>query len=192
MRTGAMNRVTALVFLACCAAAVGWLMIHERDETPFVTDKMDAGAAGHGGGSHLEPSTAVGGSGGAAVAMGGAPPALQLGDGGIAEMPALSDAPKSVNFGVVLVQYKGAEGAKSDARSRADAKKLADELDELAKQDFEAAVKKGDPGSVVDAGRMFRGILEPAADYALFSLEEGKVSDPVDTPRGYWIVKRRK
>jgi hypothetical protein len=37
---------------------------------------------------------------------------------------------------------------------------------------------------------MFRGILEPAPEYVLFMLEKDQVSDPVDTPRGLWIVKR--
>ena len=70
------------------------------------------------------------------------------------------------------------------------AEKLAAELAITAKSDFEAAVKKGDAGSTDDAGRMFRGILEPAPEYMLFSLQKGQVSDPVDTPRGFWIVKR--
>jgi parvulin-like peptidyl-prolyl isomerase len=41
-----------------------------------------------------------------------------------------------------------------------------------------------------DAGRIPRGVLEPAAEYALFTLSPGAVSDPVETPRGFWIVKR--
>ena len=105
--------------------------------------------------------------------------------------PELSDAPKSVRFGVVLVSYAGAQGAPEDARGKEAARKIADELATLAKEDFDEAVKKGDKGSVVDAGRMFRRILEPEAEYALFSLNEGEVSGVVDTPRGFWIVKRR-
>jgi hypothetical protein len=34
------------------------------------------------------------------------------------------------------------------------------------------------------------GILEPAPEYVLFTLGVGAVGGPVDTPRGYWIVKR--
>ena len=41
-----------------------------------------------------------------------------------------------------------------------------------------------------NAGRMPRGMLEPAPEFVLFSLPKDGVSDPVDTPRGYWIVRR--
>jgi parvulin-like peptidyl-prolyl isomerase len=34
------------------------------------------------------------------------------------------------------------------------------------------------------------GILEPLAEYVLFSLPVDGVGGPVETPRGYWIVKR--
>jgi hypothetical protein len=38
---------------------------------------------------------------------------------------------------------------------------------------------------------MPRGMLEPYIEYILFSLPKGAVcSEPIDTPRGYWIVKR--
>ncbi len=33
-------------------------------------------------------------------------------------------------------------------------------------------------------------MLEPAPEYVLFSLPKDGVSDPVDTPRGFWIVHR--
>jgi hypothetical protein len=101
-----------------------------------------------------------------------------------------ADAPKSVVFGVILVQYKGAQGAPANARSREDALTLAKQLAEDAKTDFKAAVAKGDKGSMENAGRMPRGMLEPAPEYVLFSLAKEGVSDPVDTPRGFWIVRR--
>jgi parvulin-like peptidyl-prolyl isomerase len=37
---------------------------------------------------------------------------------------------------------------------------------------------------------MPRGVLEPALEYTLFTLPVGGVSDPLETPRGYWIAKR--
>ena len=40
------------------------------------------------------------------------------------------------------------------------------------------------------AGRIPRGMLEPAPEYVLFSLPKDGVSEPVDTPRGFWIVHR--
>jgi parvulin-like peptidyl-prolyl isomerase len=118
---------------------------------------------------------------------------LSMPDG--AEVPELGEVPPSVRFGAVLVQYAGAEDAKAkgpdgELRSKDEASKLADELAKLAREDFAEAVKKGDGGSTADAGVMFRGILEPAPEYVLFSLDKGAVSDPIDTPRGFWIVKR--
>jgi hypothetical protein len=107
---------------------------------------------------------------------------------GGAQLP--DKAPRSVRFGVVLVTFQGAQGASSLARSKADALTLATKLAEDAKKDFHGAVQRGDNGSMDDAGRMPRGALEPATEYALFTLPVGSVSDPVETPRGYWIVKR--
>ncbi|APR83367.1 Hypothetical protein A7982_08716 [Minicystis rosea] len=101
-----------------------------------------------------------------------------------------ADAPKSVVFGVILVQYKGAQGAPPSARSRDAALELAKQLAPDAKKDFKATVQKGDKGSMENAGRIPRGVLEPAPEYVLFSLPKDGVSDPVDTPRGYWIVHR--
>jgi hypothetical protein len=99
-------------------------------------------------------------------------------------------SPKMVRFGVILVQYRGAQGAPPNSRSKDEALAIARTLAEGARTDFRAQVIKGDPGSMEDAGRIPRGVLEPAAEYALFTLPAGAVSEPVDTPRGFWIVKR--
>jgi hypothetical protein len=104
--------------------------------------------------------------------------------------PLPTGAPRQVKFGVVLITYAGAQGAASGARSRKEALELATRLAEGAKTDFHAAVQRGDSGSADDLGRMPRGVLEPAPEYALFSLPVSGVSEPVDTPRGFWIVKR--
>jgi hypothetical protein len=102
--------------------------------------------------------------------------------------------PRQVRFGVVLVSYAGAQpspgGGRPMARSSADARALADSLLATAQQDFHAAVQRGDTGSADDIGRVKVGILEPAPEYVLFTLPVGGVGRPVDTPRGYWIVKR--
>jgi hypothetical protein len=108
--------------------------------------------------------------------------------------PLPTSAPRQVRFGIVLVSYAGAEpeasGARPVTRSRADAKALAEKLAAAAPQDFHAAVQQGDPGSSDDIGTVKLGILEPAAEYVLFTLPVGGIGGPVDTPRGYWIVKR--
>jgi hypothetical protein len=129
---------------------------------------------GMGAADSLAGTTDAGGT----LLNGSAPPALA------------ADVPKSVVFGVILVQYKGAQAAPPNARSRDAALELAKHLAVEARQDFKAAVLKGDKGSMDNLGRMPRGVLEPAPEYALFSLPKDGVSDPVDTPRGFWIVHR--
>jgi hypothetical protein len=105
-------------------------------------------------------------------------------------VPPLPDKPARVHFGVVLVTYAGAQGAPEHARSAHEARDIANKLAVDAKTDFHGAVVRGDSGSIDDAGSMPRGVLEPAVEYVLFTLPVGGVSDPLDTPRGYWIVKR--
>jgi hypothetical protein len=109
-----------------------------------------------------------------------------LGDGGA--MP--SGAPRAVRLGVVLVQFAGAEGAPSSARAKPDAFKHAQELMEQARTDWKAAVKAGDSGSSEDIGRIPRGVLERSTEVAVFSLDKDGISEPLETPRGYWVVKR--
>ena len=147
----------------------------DAGETPSAdagAEPSDAGASGE-----PEPGGPVD-AGGTLLLTGEAPP------------PLAGEAPKSVIFGVVLVQYKGAQGAPPNARPREEALTLAKTLAEEAKTDFKAAVAKGDKGSMENAGRLPRGILEPAPEYVLFSLAKGAVSEVVDTPRGYWILQR--
>lgn len=111
-------------------------------------------------------------------------------DGGkVPELPA--SAPTRIGFGAAIFTYRGAQGAPGDARSKEEAKKRAAETIELAQKDFAAAVAKGDHGSTTDAGRLPRGVIEPPIEYVLFTLEKGKVHpEPIDTPKGYWVVRR--
>ncbi len=110
-------------------------------------------------------------------------------DAGASALPA--SAPKSVRIGVILFNYAGAQFAPDGARSKTEALALAKETLEAAKDDFPKAVKKGDHGSTKDAGVIPRGVLEPKLEYAVFTLDKGKVyPEPLDTPRGYWIVIR--
>ncbi len=113
---------------------------------------------------------------------------------GTAVPPLPFNAPRQVRFGVVLVTYEGAQpsaaGRRPPTRTRADASDLAKRLAQTATKDFRAAVQEGDPGSSDDVGRVKVGILEPAPEYVLFTLAVDAVGGPVDTPRGFWIVKR--
>jgi hypothetical protein len=111
-------------------------------------------------------------------------------DGGkVPELPA--SAPARVGFGAVIFTYQGSQGAPREARTKDEARKKAAETIELAQKDFTAAVAKGDHGSTTDAGRVPRGVLEPPIEYHLFSLEKAKVHpEPIDTPRGYWVLRR--
>ncbi len=111
-------------------------------------------------------------------------------DGG--KVPELPDsAPQELSFGVIQFAYQGSQFAGSDARPKEAARQKANEILELAKHDFVAAVAKGDRGSTSDAGRIPRGVLEPPIEYVLFMLNKGTVSPTViDTPRGFWIVRR--
>ncbi|RLB50541.1 MAG: hypothetical protein DRI90_23650 [Deltaproteobacteria bacterium] len=189
MRTTAMNKVSVVVFAVLCGGAVGWLLVHEKDDSPrpwAVAVDGDTDGGQRDGGADPPAPFEAGAAGGDSFLDGDAGEALLDGGG----LPVLGDGPKSVRFGVILVQYAGAQGTKAEARSRVAAETLAAELAKLALEDFAAAVKKGDRGSVEDAGRMFRGILERKPEYVLFNLDKGGVSDPVDTPRGFWIVKR--
>lgn len=153
----------------------------------------EAGAATDAGTSSPDASPAADLDGGTPTEDGGEDPAASdagsLIDG--EAPPALAgEAPKAVTFGVILVTYRGAQGAPPTARSKDEALTLAKQLAEEAKTDFKAALQKGDKGSVENAGRMPRGMLEPAPEFTLFSLAKGGVSDPVDTPRGFWIMQR--
>lgn len=138
-------------------------------------------------------------SGNVAASGSGAPtPNLEVPEAGVSLFDTLmadagslpTGAPRSVRLGVVLVQFAGAEGASSSARGKADALKHATTLLEEARTDFKAAVKAGDSGSAEDIGRIPRGVLERTTEVAVFSLGPGDVSEPIETPRGYWIVKR--
>ena len=110
-------------------------------------------------------------------------------DGGLDNtMP--SGAPRTVHIGVVLVQFQGAEGASSSARTKQAALATATALVETAKADFKKAVKEGDSGSGEDVGRIPRGVLDPRTEVAVFSMNANDIAGPLETPRGYWIVKR--
>jgi hypothetical protein len=113
---------------------------------------------------------------------------IMLGDASFLGLP--TTAPRTVHIGVVLVTYVGAEGASSNARTKAEALVVAQRLHDDAKTDFKKAVKEGDAGSLDDIGRIPRGVLDPRSEVAVFSLAASEISEILETPKGFWIVKR--
>jgi hypothetical protein len=107
----------------------------------------------------------------------------------VPELPA--SAPKTCSFGAILFTFEGVQAAPRHPRTKSEAFELAKALLPEAEIDFAAAAKKGDPGSLADAGTIGRGILERSVEHQLFTLEKGKVyPEPIETPRGYWILRR--
>jgi hypothetical protein len=187
-----MNKYFAGVFLGFTATVVGWLVIHkpEPEGAPPPPPTAQPGASQNDGPPPSEPApelSAGGGGGlGASLGAGGADDVLDEDT----SRPELGDAPQKITVGIVLVQYHGAEDAKPDARSKSAALSLAKEIAELAREDFSAALKKGDAGSAANAGTIARGVLDPEHEGHVFTLDKGSVSNPIDTPKGYWVVKR--
>jgi hypothetical protein len=191
-RDGAATRTLSIVLglgAVGLAVALAWQgMSHWKPVANALVDGGEAGA-----------SASFGSDASFAFDWDGGPePVREIRDSGVGFVmtdgkpvpPLQPGTPKAVRFGVVLVAYAGAEDAPRGARTKQDALELAQKLAAQAKSDFHAAVRRGDEGSADDVGNMRRGVLEPAPEYVLFSLPQGGVSDPIDTPRGYWIVKR--
>ncbi len=112
--------------------------------------------------------------------------------------PASSAVPESIAAQHVLVAWKGAKGApKNVTRSKADAKKRAEEVASKAKSgtDFSTLVAEytDDEGTKDRRGSlgMFKHAskVKPFAD-AAFALAVDAISDPVETEFGYHVIKR--
>lgn len=193
------QRWASIVLGMAVVVLVGWLTYPQMIHRPIRPDQ-DAGAlATTAASSGVAASTNTGDAGSGAGLPSGPMTALDSnGDGGLSLFNTLlsdsgampSGAPRAVKVGVVLVQFAGAEGASSAARAKPDAYKHAQELAEQARADWKAAVKAGDTGSAEDIGRIPRGVLDRTTEVAVFSLGAGDISEPLETPRGYWIVKR--
>jgi hypothetical protein len=183
----------AALFLLLVAVAVAWTHIPRGEPVaaaPSATVSTPAASVA----SAPTPSASAAASDDAAGAL----PSEEAGAEGFdilpdgRKAPSLPDsAPQEVTFGVIVFGYQGAQFAAPSARTKEQAKQKALAALAEAKHDFSAAVAKGDHGSTSNAGRMPRGMLEGAAEYVLFTLAKGEVaSEPVDTPRGYWVVRR--
>ncbi len=196
----------SIVLGAAVVVLVGWLTFEQMSRTHIHAEWSEAGVADGGASGGAVAATSDAGSGtGIGTGTTGGGSAANLGaldtnsDGGfgLGGLGSLLDAgamptgaPRAVRLGVVLVQYAGAEGAPSSARAKPDALKHAVELAEQAKGDWKGAVKAGDSGSSEDIGRIPRGVLDRATELVVFSLDKDALSEPLDTPRGFWVVKR--
>jgi hypothetical protein len=101
----------------------------------------------------------------------------------------------------ILVSYKGAERApKTILRSKEDARKRAAEaldklksgkatFEELVTQYSDDPISKAAGGAV---GNFERNAMPPAFADATFALQVGQYSDVVETPLGFYIIKRTK
>lgn len=191
--------LASLVLGGAVVALAGWLTADQLSRSHVHAEWGDAGADA---GATTVVATATDAGAAAAPTGSGAANVAPLdtsADGGfqLTGLTALLDAgsmptgaPRTVRLGVVLVQFAGAEGASSSARAKPDALKHAAELAEKAKSDWKGAVKAGDSGSSEDIGRIPRGVLDRATELAVFSLDKDGLSEPLETPRGYWVVKR--
>lgn len=181
-----MQRGTSVAFAMLFVAAVAVVVLGARAPAPASTPVAPAAESAPAAVDEPRPEA---GAQPPASADSGPPPAGEAADDAGVELP--PGAPKTVGFGVVLVTYAGVQLAPEKPRTKAQALALAKELLETARKDFGQAVKKGDRGSTDDAGQIPRGVLEPAIEHVLFTLPKGEVHDePLDTPRGYWIVRR--
>jgi hypothetical protein len=178
-----MQRWTILVLAGVLVIAVAYIGLRSAPPAPAAAP----GAAALSPTPELGPAPLDEGPKDAGAARDDVPPDTTRPEG----IPLPESAPKQVSFGVILFTYAGAEFAPKTARARTEALELARQTLPLAREDFAEAAKRGDPGSTRDAGRIPQGILEAHVEYALFTLEKNAVhGEPLDTPRGYWIVRR--
>jgi hypothetical protein len=137
---------------------------------------------------------------------GAAPPAIA--SSSAAPIPSASAAPTAAASATtppdtiiaqhLLVIYKGAKRAPAGiTRSKSDAKARAQEaLSKIrAGTPFEDAVKQysddaGTVGRLGSLGKFHRADMDPAFGAAAFALQVGQVSDVVETPFGFHVIKR--
>jgi hypothetical protein len=163
--------------------------VHETaKDTSLIVDAalVDAGMDAEAGPAEIAD---LSGLGAGELRAAGSGPGWRLPDGRVPP-PLPADAPKQVRLGVILLAFAGTQGAPPGARPKAEALSLAQKLAQDAKTDFHAAVIRGDSGSADDIGHIPRGVLEGATEYVAFTMPVGSVSDALETPRGYWIIKR--
>ena len=105
--------------------------------------------------------------------------------------------PSQVGARHILIMHVDSERAPDTVtRTREEAQALAQELSERAKagEDWEAlhAEHTDEPGSPPggDLGTFERGQMVPAFENAVWSMEVGAISDPIETPFGFHVIQR--
>lgn len=114
------------------------------------------------------------------------------------EAPAEGQPEPMVTASHILVGYQGAMRSRAE-RTKEDAKKRAEELLARAKkgEDFGklALESSDDPSAKMNQGSLGEfprsRMVKPFAD-AAFAMQPGQISDLVETPFGYHIIKRDK
>lgn len=188
------QRWSQIAASAAVVFIVGWLTMEAAGPPHRTKSDADAAASPSSAASSVASAVAIVPDAGASESDAGLAQGLgalgALGSLGTPPLQIPTGAPKQVKLGVVLVTFAGAEGAPPTARSKREAMSIAERLVGEARSDFHHAVVAGDPGSSDDIGRMPRGVLDPRTEVAVFNLASGEVSEILETPRGYWIVKR--
>jgi len=106
--------------------------------------------------------------------------------------------PSQVAARHILISFKGAQGAAPTiARSKDEARALAESVRaeaSVAGADWDALAEKhsDEPGHAVggDLGVFERGKMVPAFERAVFGLEVGQISTPIETPFGFHVIQR--
>lgn len=108
----------------------------------------------------------------------------------------VTQSPEEIAASHILISYAGAERSDT-ARTKEEARALAREVLEqtrAASADFAALARQYSDGPTAeeggDLGTFGKGAMDPAFEEAAFALGVGEISDLVETPFGYHIIKR--
>jgi len=108
----------------------------------------------------------------------------------------VAEGPEQIGASHILISYAGAERSKA-TRTKEEAKALARQVLEKARAegaDFAALARQYSDGPSAekggDLGTFGKGKMDPAFEAAAFALKVGEISDVVETPFGYHIIKR--